>query len=208
MKIEKGVFAALCGLFLLSACAGTPPPPAAPVLPPTPLPSPVEEQVKPPHLTPEPPVIREQNKIVPVSELVVIGEVEPVSLLAVNRTLTARIDTGATTSSLDARDIQPFERDGKRWVRFTLPDRNGGEALRLEAAVVRRVEVKRHGAESVSRPVVRQHIQIGEERMLREFSLTNRADFAYPMLIGRNVLEGIFVVDVSLRNTASPMVEK
>ena len=32
--------------------------------------------------------------------------------------LTARIDTGATTSSIDARNIEPFERDGKRWVRF------------------------------------------------------------------------------------------
>ena len=33
--------------------------------------------------------------------------------------LRAKIDTGASTSSLHASDIQPFDRDGESWVRFT-----------------------------------------------------------------------------------------
>ena len=33
--------------------------------------------------------------------------------------LRAKIDTGASTSSLHASDIQPFQKDGEDWVRFT-----------------------------------------------------------------------------------------
>src|SRR5690606_27235503 len=52
----------------------------------------------------------------------VIGRNEWVWLELLQRNLKARIDTGALTSSLNATDSQNFERDGRNWVRFRVPD--------------------------------------------------------------------------------------
>jgi len=49
----------------------------------------------------------------------IIGEVENVRLVPPNIILKARIDTGAKTTSIDARNITPFERDGKQYPRPT-----------------------------------------------------------------------------------------
>ncbi|WP_236890374.1 ATP-dependent zinc protease [Desulfoluna limicola] len=144
----------------------------------------------------------------PTSGLRVIGEVEPVTLMTPGITMPARIDTGATTSSLDASDIKRFERDGKKWVRFMVTDRRSGEKKQMECPLSRSVKIKRHGEESLERPVVKVKAMMGDVELVREFSLTDRSEFEYQILIGRNVLEGEFVVDVNRKNVTSPMSEK
>lgn len=142
-----------------------------------------------------------------VSDLLVIGEVEPVTVVAAKITFPARIDTGATTSSLDAQDIVPLEKDGKKWVRFSMKDRKTGKLAKLEAKVTRVVEIKRHGAESQKRLAVKLKTKLGPKQMESEFTLADRSTFTYPVLIGRNILEGNFLVDVSQKNTTSLMKE-
>ena len=137
----------------------------------------------------------------------IIGEVEPVTIVKAGLTLPARIDTGATTSSLDARDIQRFERDGKKWVRFTLVDRRSGKKVKVEGRLTRTVEITRHGTDPQYRPVVKLKAILGKTRINREFSLTDRSAFTYPVLIGRNFLQGEFIVDVTRKNTTTPMSE-
>jgi|TARA_B110000093_G_C12969449_1_gene411495 hypothetical protein len=46
--------------------------------------------------------------------MIVIGEIEQVYVMGVKYAYYAHIDTGATTSSLHAESIVPFERDGDR----------------------------------------------------------------------------------------------
>ena len=41
-----------------------------------------------------------------------------------------------------------------------------------------------------------------------EFSLTDRSDFEYPVLVGRNLLTKGYLVDVSQKNTSSLLVEE
>ena len=61
------------------------------------------------------------------AHLPIIGEVEPIYFLPMKSPFAARIDTGATTSSLDCQDVEYFERDGEKWVAFKLKNRKTGE---------------------------------------------------------------------------------
>ena len=74
------------------------------------------------------------------TKLKIIGEVESISFLKKNIQLDARIDTGATTSSLRAVNIEHYERDGKKWVRFDMPTTNHpkGKWIKVERPLIRR----------------------------------------------------------------------
>ena len=132
----------------------------------------------------------------------VLGARELVRFPAAPHVYAARIDTGATTSSLHADSIEPFERDGAAWVRFRLIGRGGQRPVPLERPVSRRVRIKKQGGPSETRYVVELPFVIGTRTLVREFSLSDRTDFEFAVLIGRNVLHGMAVVDVSRADLA------
>lgn len=146
--------------------------------------------------------------VAPKTDISIIGEMEPVTIVTAKSTFPARIDTGATTSSIDAQDIVRFERDGKSWVKFNLKDRKTGKVTLIESKLTRIVEIKRHGAEPQHRPAVKLKTKLGDKELYSEFTLADRSSFDFPVLIGRNVLSGNFIVDVSLKNSTSLMVEE
>lgn len=131
----------------------------------------------------------------------IIGATEAVYLEGFKSPFEARLDTGATTSSIDADEIQQFERDGRKWVRFQLFNRSSQEKRNYELPMVRNVQIKRHGADSVTRPTVMLTFRIGHLTVEREFTLTSREKFEYPVLLGRNVICGLAAVDPSHHNT-------
>jgi hypothetical protein len=133
----------------------------------------------------------------PAGEKTTIGAVEEVRLLKWGIAIPARIDTGAATSSLDVCDFEIKDNH----VTFTLPDRCGGHKTRLPLADLRHIQTGEGGRQ---RPVVELDICIGTRRVRAQVSLNDRSRLEYPFLLGRNVLEGNFVVDVSRMKTASP----
>ena len=136
---------------------------------------------------------------VEIDDKLVIGAVELVSFENLGLTMEARIDTGATTSSLGATDIRSFERDGRQWVSFRLPgEQKGADSLVVERQVVRNVIIKqRYTKESQQRPVIKLKVCIGKIEQTAEFTLADRSKFEFPVLIGRNVLTDVAIVDVS-----------
>lgn len=137
-----------------------------------------------------------------------LGWVEEVVISRSAFTMNAKLDTGADTSSLDAQDIERFERGGDPWVRFTLSGNNSGESATLERPLERDVLIKRHRGPSQRRPVVRVPVCLGPHLMDIEVSLIDRSHFNYPVLIGRAVLEGVAVVDTARAFTHTPDCEE
>lgn len=130
----------------------------------------------------------------------VIGAVERVYLPPMKSPFLSRIDTGATSSSLDAESIKIFERDGKSWVSFTVVNRETKETYTFEKPRVKRIKVKRI-IEDEHRPMVEMDVKMGGESFKANFTIAERENFEYQTLIGRNILSGRYVVDVSISNT-------
>lgn len=129
--------------------------------------------------------------------LEIFGWVERVELLDGQLSVKAKLDTGAATSSLDASSIERFERDGKRWVRFVVVDPENDESIELEKRIVRNVRIVQHDGEHQRRPVVMLDVCFGPVRKEVEFSLINRSNFIYPVLLGRSALENVALIDPS-----------
>ncbi len=137
-----------------------------------------------------------------VLPLGIIGEEEPVYIENIPVPMPARVDTGAALCSIDVSHLKFFERDGKSWVSFAIKPRANGKEYQFERRVKRNVKIKRHGMEDPPpRPLVELKIKMGRITLMRDFTLIDRQQFDYQVLIGRNLLKGLAAVDVSRVNT-------
>jgi hypothetical protein len=128
---------------------------------------------------------------------VIVGEVENFFLVEPGLVHIARIDSGAETSSLDARNITRFERDGSNWVRFDVPLPESDDFMTLESEVSRRVRIIQANADAAERRVVVElQFMIGDHRQQAEFTLTNREHLSHVVLVGRNILRDVMLIDV------------
>ncbi len=117
-----------------------------------------------------------------------IGLAEDVVLLPWGIKLPARVDTGAATTSLDARELK-IKGD---IAEFKLPEQYGGLQLRLAVVDWKYV---RSAEKREKRPIVEMECCIGPKRLRIRVNLNDRSMVKYPMIIGRNALKGNFVVD-------------
>ena len=131
----------------------------------------------------------------------IIGAVETVTIDPPGVKFKARVDSGANTASLDARDLVIFERDGKRWVRFKLRPLDGQETPEIERPVKRFVRVSQtNSPESDRRPVVELGIELGGVKDIIDFNLRDRSQMTYPVLLGRKYLRDRALIDISRTN--------
>lgn len=142
----------------------------------------------------------ETPKVIVVRPSNIIGEVEKIYLPPMKSPFLSRIDTGATTSSLDAEQLKYFERDGKKWISFTIVNRETQESYTFEKPLIKKVVIKRIG-EKEQRPIVEMDVKMGGESFKAQFTIAERERFEYQTLIGRNILSGRAIVDVSISNT-------
>lgn len=116
--------------------------------------------------------------------------------------LRAKIDTGASTSSLHATDIELFERDGQEWVRFTA---HLGTVVQLrhrrcEAPLVAMKTIKSSNGHSEIRYVISTTLALGDLSWRVQFTLASRKAMRYRLLLGSKALiDGHLVVNPGLK---------
>jgi hypothetical protein len=121
-------------------------------------------------------------------EKIAIGLLEDVILLPWGVKLLARIDTGAATSSLDARELKIHDKIAE----FKLPEKYGGLQLALPIVGWKTI---RSAESRERRPIVEIELCVGPKRLRFHVNLNDRSMVKYPLILGRNVLKDHFVVD-------------
>jgi hypothetical protein len=138
----------------------------------------------------------------------VYGWREKILIDGIEKTLYAKLDTGAFTSSIHAEEKELFERDGKKWVRFivTEPRKKDSPRTSIEAPLVRIARIKNPGGESESREVVRLAFKIGERKLRGDFTLNDRSNMLSAVLIGRTTIKELGWIDPSRMNLADDKI--
>jgi hypothetical protein len=156
------------------------------------------------------------------AEPLIAGWVEQVRLMEAGIDVHAKLDSGADHSSLNATDLFEFERDGRRWVRFSLRNREG-EQVQIERPVVRIARIRRRadntpnsgsGGEAFpakrpgnTRPVIELTLCVGDLARRVEVNLADRGKFKYQLLIGRSFLKQGVLIDSASSYRAPPSCE-
>lgn len=121
-----------------------------------------------------------------------LGEIDKFNLPSLNLTnIEARIDTGATSSSIHCTQIKKIDNHIKCKLL------NKTEIIKPISKIA---EVKSSNGEKVLRYFIKSDIEIFNKIYEIELSLNDRTNMQYPLLIGRELLKKGFVVDVQKQN--------
>ena len=113
--------------------------------------------------------------------------------------ITAKIDTGARSSSLHVDKLTHY-RDDQGNLRAAITLHMQGERRgkrKLDVPIKEFREVKSSNGAVEKRAVIRTRVKMGERSFLRDFTLTNRAGMRYPILVGRTGLRRVFLVNAA-----------
>lgn len=138
-------------------------------------------------------MISEEKHLIGRSEWVTFPELRLPPVLA-------RIDTGATTSSLHAYEMETFTRDDTLWLRFKTHPKHLETSLVItcEAKVIAQKAVRSSNGHETKRFVIETLAIIGNQKKRINLTLTNRDNMRFRMLLGRQAMQKFnFIVDVS-----------
>ncbi|MBC7862920.1 MAG: ATP-dependent zinc protease [Bacteroidia bacterium] len=126
------------------------------------------------------------------------------------KNIEAKIDTGAYTCALHCHTIAEKELGGKKVLCFFLLDPSHEEYHQTEHVFFdySRKKIKSSSGEFEERYIIKTIVRLGRRRIRTTISLTDRGNMRYPVLIGRKLLRGKFIVDVSRMHTNGILFKK
>lgn len=105
-----------------------------------------------------------------------------------------KLDTGAKNSSINAPVYREFYKDGQQFVSFILTNNDGAEVT-IEKPLARTARIRRAGVGMRERPVIMLKVCVAGVTSDVEFTLADRSEMNYPILIGRTFLADKILVD-------------
>lgn len=128
-----------------------------------------------------------------------IGRLEHIALpgLGVER-VQAKIDTGAYRSAMHYQKVRTRTVDGRKELLVTV--RMGGRRVTKIFRRFQRVTVKSSNGDTSRRWLITTKVKLNGHSVNTQFTLFDRSDMKYQVLLGRTFLRGRFVVDVSGKN--------
>jgi len=123
-------------------------------------------------------------------EWVLLPEISAVSIKA-------KVDTGAQTSALHARDLRIEQRGAEFWADFEVNpiQRSKQRSSRVTHPIRVFKKVKSSTGHTESRPVIRTRIRLGNQEFDLDLTLTSRDAMGFRLLLGRAALRRRFVID-------------
>ncbi len=135
-----------------------------------------------------------------LASLKIIGSLDHVDFPTLSLfDLPCKIDTGAETSAIHCHKVKLVERDGQEWISFYLldpshPNYNGIE-YRVKDFTEKRI--KNSFGQSEYRYTIQTEVIIFGEVITADFTLSDRENMKYPVLLGKKILKKRFLVDVN-----------
>ncbi|MCB0701471.1 MAG: RimK/LysX family protein [Candidatus Kapaibacterium sp.] len=129
-----------------------------------------------------------------------IGRIEEVSLIDLGfNNLDSKIDSGASTSALHAQNIRRIKEGDKSFVVFRLLDKShpSYEDNDIKLPLYKIKRVKSSNGFTQKRYSIQTRMKLGKKIYRIEFTLTDRKDMKYPILLGTKFLKKKFLIDVS-----------
>jgi hypothetical protein len=110
----------------------------------------------------------------------------------------AKVDTGAYTSAIHCYKIQAVK--GK--ITFYLPAHRGEQHQKFTTEKFELKAIKNSFGQTEMRYVIKTKVVLFGKTYKTEFSLADREQMRYPVLLGRKLLRNRFLVDVTLENVS------
>ena len=129
------------------------------------------------------------------TEALTYGYIEKATLVEKSLVLSAKLDTGAKSASLNATNITEINVKGEPYLRFTVPTKTGDYLFECKYMGKVKIKIRANEASSntlttapIKRPVVLLNIKLGDKIRPIRVNLTNRKRFLYPLLLGRDAI--------------------
>ena len=138
-----------------------------------------------------------------VKEKKIIGRTDVINLPEFGiKGIQVKIDTGAYTSAIHCSKIKITMIEGEEFVTFHIPNSHikGTSKKRFKTNDFKQKNIRSSSGHMETRYVIKTKILLFNKLINTEFSLTDRSQMKYPILLGRKLLSKRFIVDVTTSN--------